>query len=143
MELHSFQPRAQLRWIRLGVVISSRAPSLHEQLCNCKERSSTESPATSAAFLGSTVAAVFGKRERHRPHASGGTGNEPSFLFVHRHSSAGYSSRLRVLPGDNDRFAGFIVTGTEDKRVIVRGLGHRSRPRGSSRSTTFHTERLL
>jgi hypothetical protein len=33
------------------------------------------------------------------------------------------SSRLRVLTGDNALFAGFIVTGTEDKRVIVRGLG--------------------
>jgi hypothetical protein len=33
------------------------------------------------------------------------------------------STRLRVEPGDHALIAGFIVTGTEPKKVIVRGLG--------------------
>jgi hypothetical protein len=33
------------------------------------------------------------------------------------------STRLRVQPGDNSLIAGFIVTGTDPKRVIIRGIG--------------------
>jgi hypothetical protein len=33
------------------------------------------------------------------------------------------STRLRVLTGDNVGIAGFIITGTDAKRVIVRGIG--------------------
>ena len=33
------------------------------------------------------------------------------------------STRMRVLPGDNVLIGGFIVTGSEAKRAIVRGLG--------------------
>lgn len=36
---------------------------------------------------------------------------------------ANISTRMRVLPGDNALIAGFIVTGTEPKSVIIRGLG--------------------
>ena len=33
------------------------------------------------------------------------------------------STRMRVLPGDNVLIGGFIITGTEPKKVIVRGIG--------------------
>jgi plastocyanin len=33
------------------------------------------------------------------------------------------STRMRVLTGDNVLIGGFIVTGTDDKKVIIRGLG--------------------
>ncbi len=33
------------------------------------------------------------------------------------------STRLRVLTGENALFAGFIIAGTESKRVIIRGIG--------------------
>jgi len=33
------------------------------------------------------------------------------------------STRMRVLPGDNALIAGFIVSGTDPKKVIVRGIG--------------------
>jgi hypothetical protein len=33
------------------------------------------------------------------------------------------STRLRIMTGDNALIGGFIITGTEAKRVIVRGLG--------------------
>jgi hypothetical protein len=36
---------------------------------------------------------------------------------------ANISSRLRVEPGDNALFAGFIITGAQNKRVILRALG--------------------
>jgi hypothetical protein len=36
---------------------------------------------------------------------------------------ANISTRLRVETGDNALIAGFIVTGTQDKKVIVRGIG--------------------
>jgi hypothetical protein len=36
---------------------------------------------------------------------------------------ANISTRLRVQPGDNAMIGGFIVTGTEPKTVIVRGIG--------------------
>jgi probable HAF family extracellular repeat protein len=36
---------------------------------------------------------------------------------------ANISTRVRVLPGDNALIAGFIITGTEPKKVIIRGLG--------------------
>jgi len=36
---------------------------------------------------------------------------------------ANISTRLRVETGDNILIAGFIVTGTEPKRIIVRGIG--------------------
>jgi probable HAF family extracellular repeat protein len=36
---------------------------------------------------------------------------------------ANISTRVRVLPGDNALIGGFIITGTEPKKVIIRGLG--------------------
>jgi probable HAF family extracellular repeat protein len=36
---------------------------------------------------------------------------------------ANISTRVRVLPGDNAPIAGFIITGAEAKKVIIRGLG--------------------
>ncbi|HVF73251.1 MAG TPA: hypothetical protein VM940_16735 [Chthoniobacterales bacterium] len=36
---------------------------------------------------------------------------------------ANISTRLRVFPGDNALIGGFIITGTEPKKVIIRGLG--------------------
>jgi hypothetical protein len=33
------------------------------------------------------------------------------------------SSRLRTEPGDNALFGGFIITGSQEKRVVVRALG--------------------
>ena len=36
---------------------------------------------------------------------------------------ANISTRVRVLPRDNALIAGFIITGTEPKKVIIRGLG--------------------
>ena len=36
---------------------------------------------------------------------------------------ANISTRVRVLPGDNALIGGFIVTGTEPRKVIIRGLG--------------------
>ena len=36
---------------------------------------------------------------------------------------ANISTRLRVQTGDNAMIGGFIVTGTERKRVIIRGIG--------------------
>ena len=33
------------------------------------------------------------------------------------------STRMRVLTGDNVLIGGFIVTGTEPKKVIIRGIG--------------------
>ncbi|MDP9004074.1 MAG: hypothetical protein M3N12_04710, partial [Verrucomicrobiota bacterium] len=36
---------------------------------------------------------------------------------------ANISTRLRVEAGDNALFAGFIITGTQDKKIIIRGIG--------------------
>lgn len=36
---------------------------------------------------------------------------------------ANISTRVQVLPGDNALIGGFIITGTESKKVIIRGVG--------------------
>jgi len=51
------------------------------------------------------------------------TGATPVFLPTHADHLLNISTRLRVEPGDHALIAGFIVTGTEPKKVIVRGLG--------------------
>src|SRR5205085_1241103 len=51
------------------------------------------------------------------------TGATPVFLPTHADHLLNISTRLRVEPGDRALIAGFIVTGTEPKKVIVRGLG--------------------
>jgi hypothetical protein len=47
--------------------------------------------------------------------------------IIHQPLSAGpavnISTRMRVLAGNNVLIAGFIVTGTEPKKVIIRGIG--------------------
>jgi len=44
--------------------------------------------------------------------------------FIHRPSTLGnISTRLRVQTGDNAMIGGFIITGTQPKTVIVRGMG--------------------
>ena len=55
----------------------------------------------------------------------------PSFLAIKRDSVPGdgtsnlvnISTRLNVLTGDNVLDGGFIITGTGNKRVLIRGLG--------------------
>src|SRR3954471_9178731 len=40
-----------------------------------------------------------------------------------RSPAVNISTRMRVLSGDNALIAGFILTGTESKKVIIRGMG--------------------
>jgi hypothetical protein len=51
------------------------------------------------------------------------TGATPVSPPTHADHLLNISTRLRVEPGDHVLIAGFIVTGTEPKKVIVRGLG--------------------
>jgi hypothetical protein len=50
-------------------------------------------------------------------------GATPVLLATHADHLLNISTRLRVEPGDHGLIAGFIVTRTEPKKVIVRGLG--------------------
>ena len=55
-----------------------------------------------------------------------GGGFEDGFIVKISDSSAALlniSTRMRVLTGDNMLIGGFIVTGTDPKRVIIRGMG--------------------
>jgi hypothetical protein len=55
-----------------------------------------------------------------------GGGFEDGFIAKISDSSAALlniSTRMRVLTGDNVLIGGFIVTGTDPKRVIIRGMG--------------------
>ncbi|HEX7518067.1 MAG TPA: hypothetical protein VF345_12390 [Chthoniobacterales bacterium] len=60
-------------------------------------------------------------------HESGGSQSISESVrnaFIPRPSSLGnISTRLRIQTGDNAMIGGFIVTGTEPKTVIVRGIG--------------------
>jgi hypothetical protein len=47
----------------------------------------------------------------------------PVLSATHADQLLNISTRLRVEPGDHSLIAGFIVTGTEPKKVIIRGLG--------------------
>ncbi len=59
------------------------------------------------------------------------TGFSPTFIAIKRTAIPGdgtstlvnISTRLRVLTGDNVLDGGFIITGTGNKRVLIRGLG--------------------
>jgi probable HAF family extracellular repeat protein len=48
---------------------------------------------------------------------------EPTSAQAEPAKLANISTRVRVLPGDNALIGGFIVTGTEPRKVIIRGLG--------------------
>ncbi|MFL6583624.1 MAG: NHL repeat-containing protein [Chthoniobacterales bacterium] len=56
--------------------------------------------------------------------AEGGLGT-PTFLAFERPSASllNISTRMRVLTGENVLIGGFIVTGSDTKRVLLRGLG--------------------
>lgn len=64
-----------------------------------------------------------------QPVAGGPTGNTPFDLFSGFWTPelvarlANISTRLRVLTGENVLIGGMIVTGTADKKVIIRALG--------------------
>ena len=47
------------------------------------------------------------------------------------------STRMRVLTGDNVLIAGFIITGTDPKKVIIRGLGPSAGVPGALTDTTL------
>jgi hypothetical protein len=47
------------------------------------------------------------------------------------------STRMRVLTGDNVLIAGFIITGTDQKKVIIRGLGPSAGVQGALTDTTL------
>jgi hypothetical protein len=51
------------------------------------------------------------------------TGATPVSPPTHADHLLNIATRLRVEPGDHNVIAGFIVTGSEPKKVIVRGLG--------------------
>ena len=50
-------------------------------------------------------------------------GNTSEFSPAFRPSLLNISTRMRVLPGDDALIAGFIITGADSKRVIIRGMG--------------------
>jgi hypothetical protein len=57
-------------------------------------------------------------------NASGGNGSDIGSFEVQTPSLLlNISTRLNVLTGDNVLIGGFIITGTEKKKVIVRGIG--------------------
>jgi hypothetical protein len=57
-------------------------------------------------------------------HNSHGTATAPlTFLLPQPVRLANISTRLRVETGDNVLIGGFIVTGTQPKKIIVRGIG--------------------
>jgi hypothetical protein len=51
------------------------------------------------------------------------TGATPVSPAAHADHLLNIATRLRVEPGDHNVIAGFIVTGSEPKKVIVRGIG--------------------
>jgi N-acetylneuraminic acid mutarotase len=53
----------------------------------------------------------------------GGTTAHEVFVVDRKATFANISSRLRVETGENVLIAGFIVTGTGSKRIVVRGIG--------------------
>lgn len=55
--------------------------------------------------------------------ATDAAGNTSEFSPAFRMRLLNISTRMRVLPGDNALIAGFIITGGDPKKVIVRGLG--------------------
>jgi predicted outer membrane repeat protein len=59
------------------------------------------------------------------PNSANGSGNASDIgaFEVQLPSLANISTRLRVETGDNVLFAGFIVTGTQPKKIIVRAIG--------------------
>jgi hypothetical protein len=60
------------------------------------------------------------------PHASGGDGSDIGAFEVQPPTPAllaQISTRLKVGTGDNALFGGFIITGNQPKRVIVRAVG--------------------
>jgi hypothetical protein len=57
------------------------------------------------------------------PNASGGDGSDIGAFEVQATTLANISTRLRVETGDNALIAGFIVTGTDPKKVIIRAIG--------------------
>jgi hypothetical protein len=58
--------------------------------------------------------------------------NDPAYLVVEpaRDLSLNISTRLRVQTGDNALIGGFIVTGTQSKKVLVRAIGPSLSPLG-------------
>ncbi|HVF73344.1 MAG TPA: DUF4394 domain-containing protein [Chthoniobacterales bacterium] len=59
----------------------------------------------------------------HNAPVSSGCGGPHQSGFATETVLGNISTRLRVETGDNALFAGFIVTGTQPKKVIVRALG--------------------
>jgi hypothetical protein len=55
--------------------------------------------------------------------ATDATGNTSEFSPAFRMRLLNISTRMRVLSGDNALIAGFIVTGGDAKKVLIRGLG--------------------
>jgi len=56
-------------------------------------------------------------------NANGGDGSDIGAFEVQATTLANISTRLRVETGDGALFAGFIVTGTQPKKVIIRAIG--------------------
>jgi hypothetical protein len=56
-------------------------------------------------------------------NATGGDGSDIGAFEVQATTLANISTRLRVETGDGALFAGFIVTGTQPKKVIIRAIG--------------------
>ena len=60
----------------------------------------------------------------HRFNSDENTSNPPELTVTYEVPTlANISTRLRVETGDNVLIGGFIITGTEQKRVIVRAIG--------------------
>jgi hypothetical protein len=59
------------------------------------------------------------------PSAPGSPPTDPTPVLFPTHADRllNISTRLRVEPGDHALIAGFIVSGTEPRKVIIRGLG--------------------
>ncbi len=59
----------------------------------------------------------------HNAPASSGCGGPNQSITATATGLGNIATRLRVETGDNVLFAGFIITGTQPKRVIIRGIG--------------------
>jgi hypothetical protein len=87
-------------------------------------------PGSPALDQGESSSSTTDQRHFHRPldlpdvaNANGGDGADIGALESAPATLANISTRLRVDSGDNAVIGGFIITGTEPKTVIVRGLG--------------------
>lgn len=87
-------------------------------------------PGSPALDHGESSSSTSDQRHFHRPvdlpdvvNANGGDGADIGALESAPAALANISTRLLVGSGDNAMIGGFIITGTEPKSVIVRGLG--------------------